>query len=920
MSITESLYQLILGPLELIFDVTYALGYRITINPGLSIIFLSLVINLLVFPFYRRADEMQEEERQIAAKLKPGIDQIKKVFKGDERVMILQTYYRQNNYKPYYSLRGSLSLLLEIPFFITAYHYLYDLQLLNSASFGPIMDLGGPDAIINIGGLTINILPILMTLINIISGAIYTKDMPLKSKIQLYGMALIFLAFLYNSPSGLVFYWTLNNLFSLLKNIFYIIPNPKKTLAIICSVVGILMIVGFNVFMPWHGIRRKIIIGMVGLLMQIPTVIMLVPDGKIKQLSYRESVSSRQIYYISSVMIILLIGILIPTTVINASPAEFIDAGGIDCLKHSILYSVLTATGLFGIWSMIFYRLSSEKSRLYISVTLSIAAFVTIIDYMFFGKSYGNLSSYLQYDNMPQASINEMVINVLVVMGVIIGVLLLWKKIEALRILCIAGSVVIACMSIINLSSISKSTRIIMSTQANNQTRDPYFSLDKQGKNVVVIMLDRAISAFVPFILNEKPILQEQFQGFTYYPNTLSYGAFTNVGTPPLYGGYEYTPQRINERTEESLKEKQNEALKVMPVVFLENGFDVTVCDPPYANYMWSSDLSIFDDYPGIHRYITEGYYKVYSTNSELQIGERISRNLFMYGLFRAFPVAFQSEVYDKGRYNTAITGTDGDVFNYVADSPDTSYGYKNAYLVRDVVLQKMSEMTKITDTGQNTFLTISNTATHEPMLLQEPMFEPKLEVDNTVYESEHSIRYSIDGHELKLMTTEQKEHYQVDMSALLRIGVWLDYLRDNDLYDNTRIIIVSDHGRNIGLSDQFITNLQSGTDYPYYRDVMFYNALFMVKDFDSKEFSIDNSFMTNADTPSLAFEGLITDPINPFSGNQINSDSKFDPAQYIIYSPSDIEKNNGNVFQINNIMILRNQNIFDYNNWTFED
>jgi hypothetical protein len=30
-----------------------------------------------------------------------------------------------------------------------------------------------------------------------------------------------------------------------------------------------------------------------------------------------------------------------------------------------------------------------------------------------------------------------------------------------------------------------------------------------------------------------------------------------------------------------SLAEKQNEALRLMPVLFYENGYDVTVCDPP---------------------------------------------------------------------------------------------------------------------------------------------------------------------------------------------------------------------------------------------------------------------------------------------------------------------------------------------------
>lgn len=68
-----------------------------------------------------------------------------------------------------------------------------------------------------------------MTLINVISSAIYLKGFPLKTKIQLYGMALFFLVFLYTSPSGLVFYWTLNNLFSLGKTLFYKIKKPSKS-------------------------------------------------------------------------------------------------------------------------------------------------------------------------------------------------------------------------------------------------------------------------------------------------------------------------------------------------------------------------------------------------------------------------------------------------------------------------------------------------------------------------------------------------------------------------------------------------------------------------------------------------------------------------------------------------------------------
>ena len=45
----------------------------------------------------------------------------------------------------------------------------------------------------------------------------------------------------------------------------------------------------------------------------------------------------------------------------------------------------------------------------------------------------------------------------------------------------------------------------------------------------------------------------------------------------------------------------------------------------------------------------------------------------------------------------------------------------------------------------------------------------------------------------MNMTTNEQVTHYQVNMAAFLKLGEWFDYLRENGVYDNTRIIIVSD-------------------------------------------------------------------------------------------------------------------------------
>ena len=64
MSFLNILYTLLIQPLQLFFELVYMAADWIIGDPGLSIIALSLAMNFLVLPLYRKADAMQEEERQ----------------------------------------------------------------------------------------------------------------------------------------------------------------------------------------------------------------------------------------------------------------------------------------------------------------------------------------------------------------------------------------------------------------------------------------------------------------------------------------------------------------------------------------------------------------------------------------------------------------------------------------------------------------------------------------------------------------------------------------------------------------------------------------------------------------------------------------------------------------------------------------
>lgn len=916
MSVLTALYSLLIGPLELFFEILFAFANRIINNPGLSIIFLSLAMNFLVLPLYKQADAMQEEERVREEKLKFWVDHIKKTFKGDERFMMLQTYYRQNNYKPTDALKGSLSLLLEIPFFIAAYNFLSGLQLLKGVSFGPIKDLGAPDGMLVIAGIAINVLPILMTLINIISGAIYTKGLSLKSKIQLYGMAVIFLVFLYESPAGLVFYWTLNNLFSLVKNIFYKLKNPKKVLSILSSVSGaILMLVVLFIY-PMGNMRTQIIVLLLLLLLQLPVILHFFA-GKSK--SVKEVVLDKKdkfIFFSGCVFITVLTGLLIPSALIKASPEEFVDIITYKNPLWYVLNSFLMAAGTFIVWFGIFYMLAKPAGKRIMGLIMWILSGAAAINYMFFGTDYGNISSKLKFDTTPAPAVYMQIINIAVIAAAALLMYFIWKKKKEL-VKAVSMAVIIATvgMSLFNIKGINDVVDVTVQQlkEANKNTAE--ISLSKEGKNVVVIMMDRAISGYIPYMFNEKPELREQFEGFTYYPNTISFGGYTNFGVPAVYGGYEYTPEEMNKRDKESLASKQNEALKVMPVLFDDSGFDVTVFDPTYAGYKWFPDLSIYDEYPDIKKYITMG--KFMSDSEEItQWNEHVlNRNFFCYSLFKVSPLAFQPSLYTKGFYNEAdaialIPSTNDTGKGKMLPSLSKAVGINDTFMRAYEVLRNLPNITKVEDKTENTFLMMSNDTSHEPTLLQEPDYTPAVSVDNIDYDREHTGRFTVDGKEMKMGEKNQMAHYHVNMAMAIQLGNWFDHLRDEGVYDNTRIIIVADHGRNLRQFDDLILHDADNTD------AMLYNPLLMVKDFGSHEFTTDDTFMTNGDVPVLAMEDLIENPVNPFTGKKVDNSAKYESELHIIQSNDwSIYNNNGNTFNEGGWYSVKD-NIFDRNNW----
>ncbi len=912
MTFVSLLETLFLGPLKLLFEYIFQIANSVLHNPALAIIAMSLVVNILVFPLYRRADKMQEEARDIENKLRNGVNHIKKSFSGDEKMMMLQTYYRQNNYKPTQAIKGSTSLLLQIPFFMAAYGFLSNLYDLKGTAFGPITDLGSPDGLLVIGGVAINVLPILMTAINFISSTIYLKGFPLKNKIQIYGMAVFFLIFLYPSPSGLVFYWTCNNFFSLCKTILYKVKKPQRIIGIISFLAGAGITV-FSLFRLDGTLKKRLFFAAIGIMLMCVIFIPAIRKFASKHIKPSTAQPNNKLFTAGSCFLTVLCGALISSSLIADSPQEFVD---VTYFYHPLWHVASTfcfSAGTFLIWLRVFYWLSSPKIKVFFDKMVWVLSVTMAVNYMFFGTNLGNISADLRYDGGHLVhSDQSQLINMAVLFILAVTMFFIvtkWKK-AATSILLVA-SLAVSVMSGINVYNIKKSVDTV---SLDSSEEMPSFSLDKEGKNVVVIMLDRAVGTYLPYIFNEKTELKEKFDGFTYYSNTVSFGLTTNFASPALLGGYEYTPVEMNKRDTEPMVDKHNEALKVMPVLFSDNGFDVTVCDPTYANYSWIPDLSIFDEYPEIDTYITKGKFESDSFKEQSINVNR--RNFFCYSIMKCMPLYVQSAIYATGTYRRTQVAGEEYRFGHSPESFTVATGCNKSFLKNYFALSNMSTMTEITESGKSTYLFLSNDTTHEPMLLQAPEYIPLNEVDNTQYDAEHADRFTLDGKTLNFANEECLAHYHINAAALIQIGNWLDYLRESGVYDNTRIIITADHGRNLRSFENYEFE---NFDYMSQTAESFY-PLLLVKDFDAKGFTTSDEFMTNADVPTLATHGIIDNPVNPFTGNPINSDEKSAHDQIVAVSTDwNVDDHVNNTFLPTRWASV-SDDLHNQNNWSFCD
>jgi YidC/Oxa1 family membrane protein insertase len=856
---SDFLYTLIVYPLVQIIEFAFVFSQKIFKETGISLIFISIVISVLCLPLYNFAEKWQETERNIQKLLNPKVKKIKAAFSGDEQYLILSAYYRQNHYHPVYSLRSTTGFLIQIPFFIAAYAYLSGLDALLGARFLFFTDLGSPDALIPVSGLfSINVLPLLMTGINLAAGIIYTRGFPVREKIQLFLTAGIFLILLYNSPSGLVIYWTMNNVFSLFKNLYCKISykHKNKILFLFISLLCFFMV--YYILAVHKGdFRQRSFIATVSAVCGVfPWAVLFVK--RFIPASLAGCFKPAEIFpafTVSFLTLWILTGLFIPSILIASSPVEFSFIDNYGSPLFFIFHTALQSFGFFIVWPFCLYFLFSLKIKKGLSIFGLIAGAAALCNTFVFPGNYGLISLDMRFSEGVSHLFIQTFLNILVLvcMSGIIVLIVHIKLIKIITSLLSFSAAALLCFSVYNFFIIHQAFR---EAEIFHESRglaissvSPIFPMSKNGKNTVVIMLDRASGSFFPYILEESPDLKELFSGFVYYSNTVSFNGYTILGAPPIFGGYDYTPEEINKRDSVPLIKKHNESLLLLPKLFSQAGYAVTVADPPYPNYSLNNDLSIYEGYPGVKAFVTDSVY----TNLWLEehginlpsIGDILKRDIFWYGLFRISPMMIRRGLYQYGDWCSSI-------------SEQKLILMLNGYSVLDY----LPRLTDIKTEEQNTVLLMINNTTHDGAFLQEPDYRPVLNVSS----------YAPGPY------TKETE-YHTNIASYKRLADWFDFLKSEDLYDNTRIILVSDHGPQISYVNKGNNGLPPNFD-------NLHPILFFKDFYTSGPLKIDMAFMTNADVPYLALKDQIDSLINPFTGSEISMKNKEKPL-YIAVSGS---------------------------------
>jgi len=861
---------------------------------------------------------------------------IREVFKGQERFAMLSELYRQHGYSQFMTLRASIGVLLQIPFFFAAYHLLSHMDALHGVSFGPIRDLGAADALFAIGGVSINVLPILMTVVNLVSAFFYTHDLSRRDKVQLYGMAALFLVLLYNSPAALTFYWTLNNVYSLGKNIvekdwmkrrgwkdferrtadswarlgrkigslparyscFARVLDIQVRLSIIAGIVGatalfmlvrglsgrqdysfalsimlfatfallaavclcknesfarfkrlsclralgvLVAVIGCAYIVAKYGFYQFNLNKVVTKTVTVGAVTLAFLYGKTLWAKIRDKVLAQKkelgaLFLPAAGLIAFLIFVYCPFMVFSSDPVVF------DMKLEDF------ASGRFGTFfvAMIVLAVIHTLIRPVRWAFGSIAAVMALAALLFcfvVAPDVGVMDTFI-FQN-PEAltqwyngSLDSIVISATIIL---FAISVYFYKIQILKIIIHASISTLIAMTLIhyndanhiiskiainNIDNFVNKNSKLMDIHIPSYVSD-FFNFSKNGKNIIIVVLDMFTGGHMNQILDMHPELKDELEGFIWYEDTITAGSNTFLGNNCILAGKDAHPFIINSTNDSrSLEEKVNCLRGTFLRTLQEKNFRLSI----YESMLF--DIELTKKYiiknsndiliTGSSLWEDAGYYwaKKFNYKEFLEYENFTVQNydkfLYLISLYNICPLSYKKSLYQDGAWKNTISRV--------------SAAFKRS-LIDLGNLEICTDASKVSNSKGNSFIYFMSNSTNRPWTLDETGMPTK-----TVADLE-SRDWNNNGLSIA--------HIRTEYVALKKLINWFKWMKKNEVYDNTQIILVSDHGMGDSAGVVNILGPNSGLN-PH--------GLMLVKNFGRRgPLHIDRtSLMANWDVQSL--------------------------------------------------------------------
>ncbi len=956
-----SFFDYLLVPFIFILREVFHFGYELTGSYGVSIVLLSFIISLGLLPIFMLIEKSKKRNDAIKRRMKPVADEIKRCYKGQERYYYLKTLNRQHGYSPLKALIPILSLLVQIPFFIAAYQLLKDYEALSGAGFLFINDLSAPDGLLG----PVNILPILMTLVNVITAYLYTVNSGKQERYQMFAIAGVFLVLLFNLPSGLVLYWTMNNVFSFFR---LFVTNPevfgdaakrfsnwsqkvelksfllrtklylRKGVIVSIVLFGVLLAAQINWAFKhsFDGIYLRVVLSfLVSLILGTLSVVAMALTKQ--TISFKAFMRCRNAkaygvalflafyfyfaarYYftgVSTSLLMLSLVLVVPLEVISvasllrlsdrvnrwlsgsllffaaavilmqiltlfalgkgdplsfsflnlnvavhdASWLSFVSLSLVIVLLSFIFYlkdgykpkgylpragwliyllsalyilgvvffwnpmivyssypsnfdfpaigfltnNYLPFTILLGILLMVYFILPSKGKPVAIK-SLLIVAVVFLLYSAIIPNDVGvlNVNHFSDERNLAKGDLFYL-LEAALLLGVYFFTVWLYRKVKAKRI--VQALILVNVLVIAQSTYLAYKTGDFFSKEIDAKAKDegnPSIAFSQTEQNLVLFVIDAAQGWYMHDFVEEDPSLKDDFSGFTYYPNIMSMGNYTYASVPSMMCGNKYSIANLNKDETRTITQKVSDATEEFYARIKERGYYLTSTIMRYSTI----DHGKFDTY-------LPRWHDAWAEKLNLEESEEIwYTRLWENAVFSSVPLFLKPRVYNNTKW-------------IMKEKSNLNLSELNEYnFVRALPL--------ISDTGSNepNFIYIHSLYTHDPW--------------NLIDQQNNFIR-GVTPYECQLAFTHS-------------FANWIRWMKENDVYDNTKIILVSDHGPSWwhfnGEYDTTAPIVWTDEDKISLERFLHLNPLLMVKEYHSSSpMKLDWRLMSNADVSAIAF------------------------------------------------------------------